>query len=308
MIKYVKILLFIFFLMLTKSLALENKIILKVDNNIISTLDILNEVNYLKFFNRNLNSIEDKEIYQIALNSLTRYEIKKLEVLNVFKTININDEDYLNLLIKNTATDLGFNDLKTFKEELKKKFIDFEKFKEKLEIDLLWNQIIYLKFNEKININEEALSKQLRQQKKFTKEYNLNEIIYESENLNEVDIKYQLIKDEIEKIGFENAAAKYSISSSSSSGGKLGWIDENKIDKNILNQLNAIPINSFTKPIRVSSGFIILKKNEEKLIEKKLDFEEELKKIVNYERQKQLNSFSNLYFNKIKMDININEP
>jgi len=308
MIKYVKILLFIFFLMLTKSLALENKIILKVDNNIITTLDILNEVNYLKFFNRNLNSIEDKEIYQIALNSLTRYEIKKLEVLNVFKTININDEDYLNLLIKNTATDLGFNDLKTFKEELKKKFIDFEKFKEKLEIDLLWNQIIYLKFNEKININEEALSKQLRQQKKFTKEYNLNEIIYESENLNEVDIKYQLIKDEIENIGFENAAAKYSISSSSSSGGKLGWIDENKIDKNILNQLNAIPINSFTKPIRVSSGFIILKKNEEKLIEKKLDFEEELKKIVNYERQKQLNSFSNLYFNKIKMDININEP
>ena len=294
--------------MLTKSLALENKIILKVDNNIITTLDILNEVNYLKFFNRNLNSIEDKEIYQIALNSLTRYEIKKLEVLNGFKTININDEDYLNLLIKNTATDLGFNDLKTFKEELKKKFIDFEKFKEKLEIDLLWNQIIYLKFNEKININEEALSKQLRQQKKFTKEYNLNEIIYESENLNEVDIKYQLIKDEIEKIGFENAAAKYSISSSSSSGGKLGWIDENKIDKNILNQLNAIPINSFTKPIRVSSGFIILKKNEEKLIEKKLDFEEELKKIVNYERQKQLNSFSNLYFNKIKMDININEP
>lgn len=294
--------------MLTKSLALENKIILKVDNNIITTLDILNEVNYLKFFNRNLNSIEDKEIYQIALNSLTRYEIKKLEVLNVFKTININDEDYLNLLIKNTATDLGFNDLKTFKEELKKKFIDFEKFKEKLEIDLLWNQIIYLKFNEKININEEALSKQLRQQKKFTKEYNLNEIIYESENLNEVDIKYQLIKDEIENIGFENAAAKYSISSSSSSGGKLGWIDENKIDKNILNQLNAIPINSFTKPIRVSSGFIILKKNEEKLIEKKLDFEEELKKIVNYERQKQLNSFSNLYFNKIKMDININEP
>jgi peptidyl-prolyl cis-trans isomerase SurA len=243
MIKYVKILLFIFFLMLTKSLALENKIILKVDNNIITTLDILNEVNYLKFFNRNLNSIEDKEIYQIALNSLTRYEIKKLEVLNVFKTININDEDYLNLLIKNTATDLGFNDLKTFKEEL-----------------------------------------------------------------NEIDIKYQLIKDEIENIGFENAAAKYSISSSSSSGGKLGWIDENKIDKNILNQLNAIPINSFTKPIRVSSGFIILKKNEEKLIEKKLDFEEELKKIVNYERQKQLNSFSNLYFNKIKMDININEP
>ena len=294
--------------MLTKSLALENKIILKVDNNIITTLDILNEVNYLKFFNRNLNSIEDKEIYQIALNSLTRYEIKKLEVLNVFKTININDEDYLNLLIKNTATDLGFNDLKTFKEELKKKFIDFEKFKEKLEIDLLWNQIIYLKFNEKININEEALSKQLRQQKKFTKEYNLNEIIYESENLNEVDIKYQLIKDEIENIGFENAAAKYSISSSSSSGGKLGWIDENKIDKNILSQLNAIPINSFTKPIRVSSGFIILKKNEEKIIEKKLDFDEELKKIVNYERQKQLNSYSNLYFNKVKMDIAINEP
>lgn len=308
MIKYVKILLFIFFLMLTKSLALENKIILKVDNNIITTLDILNEVNYLKFFNRNLNSIEDKEIYQIALSSLTRYEIKKLEVLNVFKTININDEDYLNLLIKNTATDLGFNDLKTFKEELKKKFIDFEKFKEKLEIDLLWNQIIYLKFNEKININEEALSKQLRQQKKFVKEYNLNEIIYESENLNEVDIKYQLIKDEIEKIGFENTAIKYSISNSSSSGGKLGWIDENKIDKNILSQLNAIPINSFTKPIRVSSGFIILKKNEEKIIEKKLDFDEELKKIVNYERQKQLNSYSNLYFNKVKMDITINEP
>ena len=308
MIKYLKIALIIFFLTFSKGLTIENKIILKIDNEIITTLDVYKEITNIKFFNRNLNNLSDEEIYQISIQSLIKYEIKKNEISKKFKIVEIQNKDYLDQLIEKTFKDLGFQNLQNFKNELIKREISFENFEEKLKIEILWNQLIFSTYYNKLVIDEEKLKRQINNIDKTVKSFNLNEIIFNVESIEEIETKYNLILNDIQKLGFEGAALKHSISNSSINGGNLGWIDENNIGKQILDQINKINIKSITKPIRISSGFLILQKFDEREIQKNLDSEEELKKLIDYEKNQQLNNYSNLYYNKIKKNIKINAP
>ena len=308
MIKYLKIALIIFFLTFSKGLTIENKIILKIDNEIITTLDVYKEIANIRFFNKNLNNLSDEEIYQISIQSLIKYEIKKNEISKKFKIVEIQNKDYLDQLIEKTFKDLGFQNLQNFKNELIKREISFENFEEKLKIEILWNQLIFSTYYNKLVIDEEKLKRQINNIDKTVKSFNLNEIIFNVESIEEIETKYNLILNDIQKLGFEGAALKHSISNSSINGGNLGWIDEKNIGKQILDQINKINIKSITKPIRISSGFLILQKFDEREIQKNLDSEEELKKLIDYEKNQQLNNYSNLYYNKIKKNIKINAP
>jgi peptidyl-prolyl cis-trans isomerase SurA len=294
--------------MFCKSFALENKIVLKVNNEIITTLDIYNEINELKFFNKNFSIVDEKEIYQIALQSILKHEIRKTEVLKNFNNFQAINENYLNDLIKENYKKLGFDNLTDFKENLKKNEVNFVRFKEKLEINLLWSQIIYTKYFNKVVINEKKLKDQINNMKNSSKSFNLNEIVYEAQNLKDVDIVYNIIKNDITKLGFEMAATKHSLSDTSSAGGNIGWVDENSLNKQILNELETIPLKSITKPIRISGGFLILQKLEEKEIIKNYNPDDELNKLIKFETEQQLSSFSNIHFNKIKNDLRINAP
>jgi len=308
MIKYLKIALIIFFLTFSKGLTIENKIILKIDNEIITTLDVYKEISNIKFFNKNLNNLSDEQIYQISIQSLIKYKIKKNEISKKFKIVEIQNKDYLDQLIEKTFKDLGFQNLQNFKNELIKREISFENFEEKLKIEILWNQLIFSTYYNKLVIDEEKLKRQINNIDKTVKSFNLNEIIFNVESIEEIETKYNLISNDIQKLGFEGAALKHSISNSSINGGNLGWIDEKNIGKQILDQINKINIKSITKPIRISSGFLILQKFDEREIQKNLDSEEELKKLIDYEKNQQLNNYSNLYYNKIKKNIKINAP
>lgn len=305
---YIKILLILFFLIFSKSFALENKIVLKINNEIITTLDIFDEINELKFFNEKIGLIDENEIYQIALQSILRHEIKKIEVLKNFDNFQITDENYLNTMIKNNYEKLGFNNLTDFRENLKKNEVNFVKLKEKLEINLLWNQIIYSKYFDKVVLNEKKLKDQINNKKNLSKTFNLNEIIYQAENLADIDKVYNIIKTDIAKLGFRNAAIKHSLSDTSSDGGNIGWVDENALNEEILDELETMPLRSITKPIRISGGFLILQKLEEKEIIKNFNADDELKKLMKSETEQQLNNFSNVYFNKVKNDLQINAP
>ena len=110
--KIISILIILFIVMLSKSIALENKIILKIENEIITTIDIFNEINYLKFFNNELSQLSDQEIYQIAIQSISKNKIKKIEILKNFNKVNLENEDYLNSVINEKLKNLGFNELK----------------------------------------------------------------------------------------------------------------------------------------------------------------------------------------------------
>ena len=308
MIKKIYILILLPLLIFCKSIALENKIILKINNDIITSIDVLNEMSYLKFFNNSLTELKDEEIYKIAIQSIIKFKIKKNEINKQVKnTSNINEE-YLNLLIENRYKQLGFKNLSNFKEKLDYQNIDFEYFKDKLLIDIIWNEIIFIKYKDKLLINEDQLRKKLENQKNYEKKYKLLEIVYQIKNTSEADKIYASIIEDINELGFENAALKHSVSSTASNGGNLGWVDERILNKDILETLNEISINSISQPIRISGGFLILKKEEEKIVESKINIEEELSKLINYEKNEQLNNFSNLYYNKVKKDVVINAP
>ena len=306
MIKKLKVLIILIYFIASQAYALENKIILKVDNDIITSLDIFEEIKTLKFFNENLNQISNEEIYKIGLESLLNHKIKKNEVLVNFGNLNLKNEDYLKALIENTYKKKGYKNLREFKDKLNNKGINFNYYEEKIKTNILWGQIIYSKYSNKIIVDEKDLLEKIKNQKNLNRSFNLSEIVFQIENINELDTKYELIKSDIEKIGFENSILKYSLNNSSDNNGQLGWVDEKFINKNIQDQLDNIAIGAITKPIRIPSGFLILKKNDVKTIEQEIDIEEELKKLVNYERNKLLNNYSNIYFNKVKNNLNIN--
>jgi len=307
--KYLNVSLLILCLMFSKGITLENKIILKINDEIITSIDIFNEIENLKFFNKNLNQLDNEEIYKIAVQSMTKYKIKKNEIYKFFENFDLQNEDYLNEVIENSYKNLGFQDVKTFRNELRNKKISFENFKEKIQIDILWSQLIYSKYYNKIIIDEKKLKKQINSLLSETNSLlNLREIIFEVSDIEEIETKFNLIKNDIQKLGFEGAALKHSISNTSANGGNLGWINERSINKEILNELKIISIKSITKPLRVQSGFLILQKFDEREIQKEINEEEELKKLVDFEKNQQLNNYSNLYYNKVKKSVKIDAP
>jgi peptidyl-prolyl cis-trans isomerase SurA len=302
-------LLIIFFLIIFNNVnALENKIILKVNNDIITSLDVFEEINRLKFFNKNLNQLKKEEVYQISLQSVLKYRIKQNEVIKNFKEVKFDNKDYLNTLIENTYKNLGFKNLTDFKNELNINKISYELFVEKLKVDILWNRIIFLKYSDKIIINENELKNQIQNRSTYKRSFELKEIVFSVTNVNDLNSIYQLIKKDIDELGFENAAIKHSISNTAKDGGNIGWIDENQLNNEIKETLNEIPNGSITKPIRIASGFAVLKKINVKKEQNNLDFDQELNKLINFQKQTQLENYSNIYFNKVKKDIKINAP
>ena len=177
--------------------------------------------------------------------------------------------------------------------------------KQKISIEIIWNQIIFSKFNNKIKIDINEIKNQLINEKQ--NELFLSEILFELNDDEKLDQKYELIKKAILEKSFSQAVLLYSISDTAKNGGKLGWIKESLINKNIFKNLINIDTGDFSEPIVVPGGFLILKIEDKRIVEKKINLEEEIEKIFSEKRNQQLNQFSNIYFNKIKKDIKINE-
>ena len=126
----------------------ENKILLKINNEIITSVDVLNEINFISTVNKNTVKISKEELYKISLNSLIKEKIKKIEILKNYKSIEV-EQTFMKELITSAYKKLGFNNLDSFKIHLNKNNISFENFKNKIAIDSLWNEIIFFKFQKK---------------------------------------------------------------------------------------------------------------------------------------------------------------
>ena len=238
------------------SLAIENKIILKVNNEIITSVDVFNEAKYLKALNVNLNNIENKEIVKLAKESLLREKIKEIEISS-YSVADVNKE-YLDSVVRNIYKNLGLENKEEFTNYLNKYNIDINVVEKKLSREALWNQLIFEKFHNKIKINKEKIKKEIVSSKKFSVSYNLNEILYIVEKKEDQKKTFEKIKVSIENNGFENTASLYSESDSSKTGGKIGWINEVSINKEILKKLDILNIGEYTTPIQTPAGFLIL--------------------------------------------------
>jgi len=209
--------------------------------------------------------------------------------------------------LQNVYLKIGIENINDFKKYLALNDIDFENVKNKLEIEALWNELILIKFSSKININEKNLRKKIQENNKLLKSYLLSEISFEISNLNDLDNRYKEISDVINNRGFDFAALKYSVSETSKFGGKLDWINENSLNEQIKDAIKDLKIDDFTKPINVSGSFLILKINDIKSTRIEVNVEDELIKLINFEKNNQLNQYSKIYFNKVKKNLQIDE-
>ena len=301
-----KILIFLCVLICVQAQSIETKIIHNIQNEIITNIDIKNEFKYLVALNNSLKELDEEKILNISNESAIREKIKKIEISKNFKEIRLN-EDYSELLLKNIYSRLNLKSINEFEIYLKNydlKIIDIEK---KITIDALWNELIIKKYSSKVVINEAAIKKELLENSKIqSKKYQLSEIIFEVENKEEIQKKYKEVIKSINEIGFENSAATYSISESAKIGGDIGWINENSLNNNIKKNIRSLKVGEFTKPIILSNGILILKLINTKNSETTIDIENELKKAINYERNRQLNQYSKIYYNKIKKNLDFN--
>ncbi len=306
MIIYKFIILLFFFLIgnLNFSYSIENKILFKIDNEIITTIDISNEINYLEAFNNNIKQLDRNSVIEIAKNNLIKDKIKKIELIKNISELKI-DEEYSNFLLKNTYTKIGFNNIDQFTKHLNNHNVKMNTVKEKIILDITWKRLIYKKYKNKIKIDKNKISDEILNKK--NKIFKLSEIIFNLEDKEKLNEKFNLIKKSIQIDGFENSALKFSISDTSKTGGNLGWVSANAISPKILKSLTLIKKNQYIKPIKVPSGFLILKINDVKEEKIKINLEEEVQRIVNIKINEQLTQLSNLYMNKIKKNIIINE-
>ncbi len=305
--KYLNLILFTLILFNNNSNSIENKIILKIENQIITTLDIENEKNYLKALNPSIRNMDKDKIIIIAKNSLIREKVKENEILKYTDKITL-DEKFLNKLIVDRYSKLNLNNKNEFLNHLKNYKINIKEIEEKISIEALWNQVIYQKFSSKVKINETELEKQIEEAfSKGEKSYLLSEIVLEPLSENELKKKYDLIKKEIFKNNFQSAALIYSISDSAQLGGEIGWIKENSINKKINKILKNLSKKEFSKPIFTSNGYLILKIDDIKFTKIKFDKKKELDNLIKIKTNQQLNQYSNNYYKKVKKNTIIHE-
>ena len=287
--------------------SIENKILLKIDKEIITTVDINNERNILAALNPKILKLDDQKIFEISKRSLVREKIKEIEIKKKIKdNKSINEENFENI-IKNTYSKLDLASKEEFKNYLNSFGIKYESYLKKINIEVLWNELIFFKFSSKVKINKNELRDQILKKKEKSKSYFLHEIVYEIKKTQNNEKKYKEIIKSIEKNGFNNTALIYSIADSSKFGGKIGWVNQNFLNSKILKNISKIKIGEITKPIQIPGGFLLLKLENVKEEEIKINIEQELKKLITLKTNDQLNQLSNIYFNKIRKDTKIDE-
>tara|TARA_B110000967_G_C18822119_1_gene529279 strand:+ start:490 stop:1413 length:924 start_codon:yes stop_codon:yes gene_type:complete len=306
MINKIKLLSLVFFLVginLNSYSADDVFIVYKVENQLISNIDIENEAKYLTALNSELKNIGNKKILELAKSSILKETIKKIE-LEKYYVLN-QKNPYLNEVIKNLYLKLELNNEIEFAEYLKNYGLNIPKIKKKVEIESTWNELIFRKYKSLVKINKQQLLNKIKKEKKLKKKsYLLSEIVF----TNTKDKKIiESIKNSIKEIGFNNTANIYSVSDTSKFGGKIGWIDEQSLNSDLYKIVTGTKIGAHTDPIRVGNNFLILRVEDikENLIE--INEESRLNKIIEFETDRQLSQYSKIYYNKIKINTKLSE-
>ena len=176
-----------------------------------------------------------------------------------------------------------------------------------MKIEFFWNRIILEKFNDLVKIDKQQFLKKLENINLYKNEYQLSEIFFSKDKDLSLDEKIKKIKDSIDSVGFSNTASLFSNSESANVGGNIGWIPEESLSQKIIDELKNTKIGDYTDPIQFGSNFLILKIENKKQKKIQNDKEKMLDQMIEFETNKQLNQFSNIYFNKIKINYSINE-
>ncbi len=300
-----KFLIICFFFLNLENLFCENNnsIIITVGNNPITRIDLIKEIKFISLLsNIEINKNNQEEIKDIAIRTLVKRTIKKSEI-DRLKISSYNKKDLDNQIVK-VANNLGLdeNGLKTLLNQHNLKFDDLVS---SFEVDLKWNTAIFQLYKNKIALNTLEIESKIDEEKKKVKSNKLlllSEIQVNYSNDSLIEMSEKVLK-EIKESGFSNTAKKLSVSNSAEKGGDLGWISEEKLSEVILENIKNLQNGQVSKPIELNGTLVFIKKIEEKNVSPNLS---QIKKnVVNQEKMKKLDMFSNSHYSDLEKKINV---
>ena len=286
----------------------ESYVVLKVNNNVITNVDIDNEYRYLIALSPSLQNVNKEAVMKLAKDSIIREKIKEDELMKYYD-LNVKNK-FIDKIISNFYKKMGMKNINEFKNYLSKYNLNFKDIENKIGIEAAWNDLVYMKFANRIKINELEMKNEIKKNildRKEQNSYFISEILFTAENYEKLQKKYKSIEKSILEIGFNNTANIHSVSDTAKLGGKVGWISDSQLNETIKKEIINLKIGEYTKPVTIPGGFLIVKLNDIKKEEINLNFDEEFNKKVNSERNSQLKNFSEIYFKKIKKNSTISE-
>ncbi len=305
-----KILLSIFIFLLSVSKLSANSgifISATINDAIITNYDIKKEKSYLIILNPSLSKLDENKAIEVAKNSLINEIIKKKELIKFFDLSK--DISYLDKVMEDLYTKLNLKNESQFVDLLKKKnTYSLIQIKNKLKVELLWNELIFKKFNNQVKIDEKELVKKIDNEINQTQnDYFLYEIFFKKEKDEDLELKIKKIKSSINEVGFSNTANIFSVSESANYGGKIGCVSETNLSKIIATELRKINVGEYTNLIQIGNNFLFLKIDQIRKKKKSINKKAQLKEMKMFETNRQLALFSNIYFNKVKINYSIDE-
>jgi len=289
----------------TQVLSDEVKIVFKINDKIITNQDIEIEYNYLTLLNKNLENLSENDLRNYAKQSTLNELIKKIE-LEKYSNLTSNSE-LIAQTIKDIYRPLNITNIEDFEEYLASKNLKLNIIEKKIQTETMWNQLIYLKYKNRLNIDEEKIREDILNNKSKSERVLLQEIVYKYKDKNDLEKKYKEIVNHINLNDFKDAVLKYSVSESKKNNGNLDWVYLTNIVPIIKKNIETLKKDQISKPIIIPGGALIIKMIEREFVNENIDIEKKLTKNIQDKINQQLNNFSRLYFNKISNDLKINE-
>ena len=277
----------------------------KVENEIITNIDIKNEAKYLVALNSQLKNINNNRLLKISEQSIIKETIKRIELEKYFTLTEENS--LLDGLIKSFYLRLNLKSLEEFEKYLKDQNLNIKNIKNKIAIEAVWNKLIYEKYSSQVDVDMDKLKIKIDKQKitESDKLLNLYEIVFEDDKDTTLELRLKNILESISEVGFENTANIYSVSESAKFGGSLGWIAQKNLSEKIITNVKYLMPGQFSKVMKFGNNHLILKVKDVKNKKKSINKKKELAKLVLIEKNKQLEQYSKIYFNKVKINTKI---
>tara|TARA_X000000368_G_C22975512_1_gene687466 strand:- start:216 stop:1145 length:930 start_codon:yes stop_codon:yes gene_type:complete len=297
--KSFKIIFFFLFLSFSNILFAEisSNIIVKVENKIITNFQLKNKIlSSLILANQTINQKNIEKIKKNSLNSLIQDKLKEIEIEKYNIKVNKNN-------LNNYLNSISSGNIQGLKNSFSNYEVDFETFSKSIETQLNWQSLIYKIYSKIINVNEMTIQNDLEQiliQKSKLETYRLAEIELSLENVSDKN-RILFLQNEIDKIGFESAAIKYSISNSSINKGDIGWINKESLSKEIYKLVSKMKVGEITKPIISEDKVIFFKLTDKKITNtKKLDIDQLKAELIKQKKNELFNLYSRNHLSKLK--------
>ena len=278
--------------------SIESKIIATVGENIITSYDLKNKIlSSIILSNKEVNQKNINEIKKQSLDYLIDYKLKKNEI-SKYDSSDMSRKFYGYLV------DISNNNIENFKKNFKENNLDFDSFEDQIITEFKWRELIFRKFNKRININKDDVDNEIKyiiKNKKKIVEFKLSEIEILVDSAELIEIEIDSLKKKINEIGFENAAKAYSVSTSAQNGGNLGWVNKDAVSKKILKYIENINVGEISDFIIDDNKATIIKLVDKKVSEtKNLNIEKIKADLIERKKNEMFGLYSSSFLSKLK--------